>query len=329
MRITENGLQDNLTDPELNKLLISFVKENNPMGIKTLIEIGADPCARNLEDDSEETKDMRALTLALYLDYPLCVKELLDAGADLFDRDIMNTNKPALIEAVKNNNSQSIPTIVKHLEHIDMPCYHGFGNLLSIAATQKNKRAIDMLLSLGADVDGKCTIDDETIDYEYGVLNHIVMSNLSTNDKIDMITFMSSRGANPDGIFGEHIPYPYEIAAHHDLQLLQWFCSTNTDIELKGREAILAAAAFNNVEVVQWLAENEFNLNVKRKNGLTPIMLTALHNCKESAQILLSHNVKVDLDECLKIALENNHQDMVDFFLEAGASSEILESSKN
>lgn len=315
----------NLKEKELNFLLIESIKRNNPNGVSLALEFGANPETENWD----EKLPIKALGLAFYLDNPLCAKALITGGADLLSSQLIPQTRHTIVEAFKNENTLCIPLIASLLSHIDNVTHAGIGNLLSIAATQKNKKAVDVLLSIGANPDGKCTVDDSFIDYEHGVLNRIILSQLQTEDKLNMLEFMINRGANPYGIYTEYIEYPYEIASVIDARILQWFYEKGINIAIKGREASLTAVASTSTKSLQFLESLDFNFNAKTKDGIDAIMIASIHNSYDNALFLIKKGVEFDPDECLRLAVSHDSKDMIRLLLSVGADRKILKSSKN
>jgi len=315
----------NLNEEELNFLLIESIKRNNPNGVSLALEFGANPETQNWDEELP----IKALGLAFYLDLPLCAKFLITGGADLLSTQLIPQKRHTIEEAFKNGNTLCIPLINSLLSHIDNVTHAGIGNLLSIAATQNNKKAVDLLISLGANPDGKCTVDDSFIDYEHGVLNRIILSKLPTEDKINMLEFMISRGANPYGIYTEHIEYPYEIASVVDAKILEWFYNKGINIEIKGREACLTAIASTSIDSILFLDSLHVDFNVKTKDGIDSIMIASIHNSYDNALFLIKKGVEFDPDECLRIAISNDSKDMIKLLLSVGANSKILKEKKN
>ena len=266
--------------------------------------------------------------IAFYLDFPLCAKLLLNGGADLLSTQLIPKKRHTIVEAFKEGNSLCIPIILSLFSHIDSVSHAGIGNLLSVAATQKNKEAVDLLISLGANPDGKCTIDDSFIDCEHGVLNRIILSKLQTKEKIEMLEFMISRGANPYGIYTEHIEYPYEIASVIDAKILEWFYNKGINIAIKGREAILLASISENSDSLELLHSLGFDLNAKTKDGINAMMIASINNCFDNAVILIKKGIDFDPDVCLKLAIEHDSQDMIRLLLSVGADRKLLKKTK-
>jgi ankyrin repeat protein len=314
----------NLNEEELNFLLIESIKRNNPIGVSLALEFGANPETQNWDEELP----IKALGIAFYLDFPLCAKLLLNGGADLLSTQLIPKKRHTIVEAFKEGNSLCIPIILSLFSHIDSVSHAGIGNLLSVAATQKNKEAVDLLISLGANPDGKCTIDDSFIDCEHGVLNRIILSKLQTKEKIEMLEFMISRGANPYGIYTEHIEYPYEIASVIDAKILEWFYNKGINIAIKGREAILLASISENSDSLELLHSLGFDLNAKTKDGINAMMIASINNCFDNAVILIKKGIDFDPDVCLKLAIEHDSQDMIRLLLSVGADRKLLKKTK-
>lgn len=314
----------NLNEEELNFLLIESIKINNPIGVSLALEFGANPETQNWDEELP----IKALGIAFYLDFPLCAKILLNNGADLLSTQLIPKKRHTIVEAFKEGNSLCIPIILSLFSNIDNVSHAGIGNLLSVAATQKNKEAVDLLISLGANPDGKCTINDSFIDCEHGVLNRIILSKLQTKEKIEMLEFMISRGANPYGIYTEHIEYPYEIASVIDAKILEWFYNKGINIAIKGREAILLASISENSDSLELLHSLGFDLNAKTKDGINAMMIASINNCFDNAVILIKKGIDFDPDVCLKLAIEHDSQDMIRLLLSVGADIKLLKKTK-
>lgn len=314
----------NLNEEELNFLLIESIKRNNPTGVSLALEFGANPETQNWDEENP----IKALGLAFYLDFPLCAKLLINGGTDLLSTQLIPKKRHTIEEAFKNGNHLCIPLIVSLFSHIDNVSHAGIGNLLSIAATHQNKKAIDMLISLGANPDGKCTVDDSFIDYEHGVLNRIILSKLQTEEKINMLEFMISRGASPYGIYTEHIEYPYELASIFDSKILEWFYNKGINIAIKGREAILLAPISETPHSIELIHSLGFDLNAKTKDGIDAMMIASINNCFDNAVVLIKKGVEFNPDVCLKLAIEHDSQDMIRLLLSVGADKKLLKQPK-
>ena len=298
----------NLNEEELNFLLIESIKRNNPVGVSLALEFGASTSAK-----MEGEIPISALRLAFKLDRPLIANLLLKEGADLFEVD---SGYFTIEEALKENKTNCIPLIIKYLSHIDSVTHAGKGNLISMASYNKNKPAIDLLISLGANPDGKCTVDDSFIDYEHGAINQVILSfELTSEEKIDMIKFLISRGANMYGIFTDEIEYPYEMASVFDAKVLNWFYEIGMNLELKDREAVITASASQTTDSLELLYNLGFDLNVKNKKGRGGVFVAILSNKLQNLKFLIEKGVSYNKEEALQLATENNRTEIISYLL--------------
>jgi len=296
----------NLNEEELNFLLIESIKRNNPVGVSLALEFGASPKAKTGDDIP-----MSALRLAFNLDRPLIANLLLKEGAELLEVD---SGYFTIEEAFKENKTNCIPLIIKYLSHIDSVIHAGKGNLLSMASYNKNKPAIDLLISLGANPDGKCTVDDSFIEYEHGAINQVIISfELTSEEKIDMIKFLISRGANMYGIFTDEIEYPHEIAAVFDAKILNWFYEIGMNLELKDRQAVLTASASQTTDSLELLYNLGFDLNVKNKEGIGGIEISIISNKLQNLKFLIERGVLYNKEEVLQLATDKKRKEIIEF----------------
>jgi ankyrin repeat protein/GTPase SAR1 family protein len=125
-------------DPNDGASLYLACEDNNLSMVKTLIDCGADPNARN-------NKGITPLHIACQLGNLSMVKTLIDSGANLENKDARGYTPLAL--AVLNDHKGTVSALVK-----EFGCDPNDGVSLHVACREGNLDIVSILICLGADV---------------------------------------------------------------------------------------------------------------------------------------------------------------------------------
>ena len=200
--------------------------------------------------------------------------------------------------------------IITH-NHIDSQILWCMPTIMSLAAAVGKKEYVLELLSKGANVDGHPWEDDEGyINYatfymtedRNGVYSEIVLSRyLSTEEKIEMMNFMFSKGANPNG-FTTYLNPPFCNAASVDAKLLDWFVQKGIDIAPKGYGPHYEAIQNDRSDVLQYLVDKGISITGPVYSNVSPFEYAARCKAADCFEVLrqqLTDLAVLDLDQYL------------------------------
>ena len=253
-----------------------------------------------------------------------------------------------LTRQFKENKTNFVKAITKY-RHVDEQLLLCSPTLLSMAAAAGNKKLVNELIAMGANVNGHPWEPDEYIQFALyystedmnGVFPQIIYSHLLTDEeKIDMFEFMYSLGADPGG-FTWYLPRPYQEAAKISPILLDWFVKKGENITAQGYEAQFDAVYADNAAVINYLVENNLIVDTQNYEGKTVLELAALYQHSKSFALLFPHCKKHDVNHYLQLAhredirnfTEEDKQkwyvkqqlDCIELMLSLGASEKFLE----
>ena len=119
---------------------------------------------------------------------------------------------------------------------------------------------------------------------------------VSTRKAKDKDSVLQPGVANPEKRDSRGRTPIFAAAVDGDIEAVRQLMQ-NTDIEARdsfGDTVLLAALSYDHTEVAQLLIENGANIHVKTQNGLTTLMLAAIHGNIEMIRLLISKNVKIN-----------------------------------
>jgi ankyrin repeat protein len=219
--------------------------------------------------------------------------------------------------------------------HPGAELYVGGPTLLSYALSMGNTVIADHLYQIGLHPDGLKVIDaqgtfedysDVDFTFEYGscLISIMTSPHLSLLEKIEMMKYALSNGANPNG----HSPQascfdtPIQVAASIHVCLVEFFLSLEMDIHYSKDELIFYAvssnASFDQKQKILELFIDEYDTDINRvseRSGYSPIEWAILKNgtdAIETVRYLIERGAVYDVNILMQLAQDYQHYDLRD-----------------
>ncbi|MCX8065158.1 MAG: ankyrin repeat domain-containing protein [Candidatus Hydrogenedentes bacterium] len=269
---------------------------------------------------------------------------------------------PAVIVAVSANQKEMLLHLLKKGAVLDCGTVEG-DRPITIAIRNRNKEMIRLLVDLGVDINyiGSAQKDETALEYairntDLEIVNLLVELGADVNNvnvvrdsktplhlavemgKRDIVEYLIDRGANINArdINGmSPIHYAVKIS---DIKIVESLLNKGADIEILDRNRftpLLFSISVGEDEVSKYIIERGANLEAKDKNGNG-----VLHLCAEKGKLELVKFVfeksggKIDINNVnrkketpLHIAVRNNREDIVKYFVDNGADINAKDSS--
>jgi ankyrin repeat protein len=198
---------------------------------------------------------------------------------------------------------------------------------LIYAVASDHKQVVELLLSHGADVNGK-GLDGTTPLEEVADVGHK-----------NMAEFLLSRGADVNGKNGLHWTPLYVAAQAGNIEVAQVLLSHKADVNAKddsdGTTPLHRAAEAGRKDIVELLLAHGAEVNAKMKfanidpplngEGMTPLHIAVLNNHRDIVELLLAHKADVNAktyygDTPLKLATDpwHNKKEIIELLRQHG-----------
>ena len=261
---------------------------------------------------------------------PNCSKFLFETSQYHFNT---SRNLELIQTAIENNSLECIDLYLSFLPHPGAQIYLGGPTLLSQALAMGNTYVVDFLYeTYNPHRDGLKVIDstgtledysDVEFTVEYGSCLVYIMTSphLSIVDKISMMNYALSNGANPNGHsqLATCFDTPIQIAASIHVCFLEFFLYLKMDINYSIDELIFYAvssnASYDQKKKILELLIDECEININRVSEVTGYSPIEWAICKDRAdeyqtfqtiQFLIHRGAQYNIDRLMTLAQENH-----------------------
>jgi len=245
-----------------------------------------------------------SLDVAIIQKKPLLLKTLYESGGSFDMRSSVFGNRDIITYLCKDDDFSCLSVLISKLTHIDSPYSPHPETLLSSAASIQNIKAIEFLLSHGADINGRLHPKPEFMPRPY-VYNSAITSVSPLDSVIETLEFLDSMGASLHGI-NEEYSYPYEIASYKisSPHLLEYFISKGIDLKNPGRDALFSAVkcSLENVKFLMSIGHSKYALNAR---GEYPLDVAFIYGRRDIIEFLISKDAPYNAEKALKRSSEN------------------------
>ena len=311
----------NLTDEEFNDLTIDTlaimppnvrddifrraIRSNNVKVAEMALELECDSNIsfefNDIFPDSNKfhTYSPTALDVATIQKNPELFKILYKKGGEFNMRHQSFGNRDIMRNLCKDDDFSCLSELISQIPHIDSPFSSVQETLLSSAASIHNLKAIELLFSHGADINGRLHPEPEFY-YKIYVYNSVLSNLYDFKEAIVTIEFLHSLGSSIEGI-GDDYPYPYEIAARILLLpvILEYFLNKGVDLQKPGRDALLSAAKGSLANVI-FLLNIGHKIDVTDNRGETPLDKAIFSRRTDNMKFLLSKGAPFNYEKAIK-----------------------------
>jgi len=151
-------------------------------------------------------------------------------------------------------------------------------------------------------------------------------------EKLEAVATLIDHGANIDyDNDGKGKPVSFQAVEDGNLDILKVLKEKGADLnKIFGSMSFLhLAAKKDRAEICNYLIEQGLDINLKKKDGWTPLMLASANNQKRAVSTLLDNNPDLNLTNnqnktALYLAAAQGHPKVVQKLLQAGADPNIL-----
>jgi hypothetical protein len=259
---------------------------------------------------------------------PNCSKILFETSQYHFGT---SRNLELIQTAIVYNSLECIDIVLSFLPHPGAEIYLGGPTMLSQALAMRNTVVAEHLYSkhnLHPDglkvIDAQGTFEDYTdVDFtvEYGSCLVYIMTSphLSLLDKMSMMHYAISHGANPNGHSpqAECFDSPIQVAASIHVCLLEFFLSLEMDVNYSIDELIFytvsSKASFDQKQKILELLIDEYDIGINEaseRTGYSPVEWAILKNGKDAYQTvsyLIERGAVYDVNTLMELAQEHHH----------------------
>ncbi|MBN1271821.1 MAG: ankyrin repeat domain-containing protein [Candidatus Aminicenantes bacterium] len=151
----------------------------------------------------------------------------------------------------------------------------------------------------------------------------------ANNDKIDIVEYLLSKGANIDDVFTDYYGYTPLIYAIQkgNLDMVRMLVKRGANIQYRtklGENYLHFAAAYNRVKIASTLINCGICIDSTKKGGLTPLHISALFGNPDMAKLLAKKGANLDVRSkdggtALHYAIAARHDDVAAFLRREGA----------
>ncbi|XP_061698886.1 ankyrin repeat and SOCS box protein 2-like isoform X4 [Syngnathoides biaculeatus] len=274
--------------------------------------------------DKRTLQEQTGLLLAASGDHLLCVKCLLEAGAD---PDICNKNKETpLYTACRLDNSDMVRLILSFGASVNQRCAQGW-TALHEAVSRNNTTLCDILVGAGATINPSNT---------YSITPLIVAAWLG---RLKALNYLIGKGADVNMQTCDGVTALHEASKNGHKEIVAVLLSRNADANKTTASGLLplhVAAQHGNQEVVSLLVPVTSRSRL-RHSGISPLHLAAEHNRPQVAVVLLKAGADVNATlastrsarysdgrtTALGFAVANGSAETAEVLLNAGATTDL------
>ena len=250
------------------------IRKHNFKMVKILVENGADVNAKDGQGDTP-----------LYVaDYYIHNKEMVELLKE-HGADYGGKAEPEPFIFNKEQFMQDIEQLVREGGDVDKGNQATGVKPLNIAVTFGHKKAVEFLLSNGANPD----ITDLS---GFTALHSAVMEG-----RLEIARLLIDAGSNPNatGKNGFTVLHFAVMANSKNLQLAKLLIDAGADVNAIDNSAqtpLYNAVLYDDKEMVELLISNGANINAKDKDGDTPLGIAVLNDKTEIVELLRKHGAK-------------------------------------
>lgn len=241
--------------------------------------------------DCATTDGCTALMAAANQGHKEILEVLLNKGASIDKRNPDGLS--ALMIAASEGRTEAVKFLLERNADVNAKTEHGVTALM-LAALEPHPEMLEILRDHGADMHARTTQGDDLMNFLHR--NPITFTEFARRGDLEAVTRFLDNGIDPDVTTSEPDNYT----------------------------ALMAAAAFGQVEVLQLLLERGASLDKQNSEGLTALMFAAYQGELEAVKFLIGHGGNIN-DEAwdgttlLMLATATGKHETVRFLLEAGA----------
>ncbi|MDA3838253.1 MAG: ankyrin repeat domain-containing protein [Candidatus Delongbacteria bacterium] len=296
----------------IDPALFTLIRANQNTVPKIFLFLGKDPNMIN-------KKNASLLSQACFSNNKDMVKFLIDKGADP-DMKVVGDFTPIYI-AAQQKNYDIVKCLIKNGVDINNKITNKKLSILMIVVKNGDLDMTKYLISEGADVN------------QYDKNCWTPVSYASYYNKNEILDFLLLQNGRKEDI-KKKWPEIVRAAYNGNIKQINNFISASIDVNTMnylGRSALHYASERGNIELVEILINNGADVNLKDKNGVTPLMEASEKNV-ELVKSLLNAGADVNLysnyrKNALIYAVEKDRGDIVKFLLGNGADTSIMTKS--
>jgi uncharacterized protein len=178
-------------------------------------------------------------------------------------------------------------TILIVLAGSESGCRQDLTPSLCEAAKKGDTEAVEVLLSRGADVNGR----DNLSPIEMIVLNRTALMYASQEGHTRTVQVLVKAGADVNANGDENITALALAALNGHTETVQTLLAAGANLEYKagpeGQTALFVAAAKSHIGTVTFLRKNGADIEAKQQSGITPLMAAVMNGDTATAKALL------------------------------------------
>nr|KAK5433513.1 hypothetical protein LTR18_010756 [Exophiala xenobiotica] len=272
-----------------------------------LLEHGADA---NIQGDCYET----ALVTATSSGSLELVRLLLKHGADVDTPLNTNITRTALQEAAYRDSVEIVELLLEHGADVNFQGGHR-GTALWAAANAGSVQVAETLLKHGADVNARA---------DGGFFCGTALQAAAHSGSLEVVEMLLDHGAEINAIAGQHGSALRAATDRGHMGIMRLLIAKKADVNITGgrweSSALHDAASDCNVDAVRLLLKNGAYIDVRDKEGRTPLLYAAICGAADTASLLLHHGADPNAcdkhgDSALYFACKNDHTGVVTVLL--------------
>ncbi|KAH8705408.1 ankyrin repeat-containing domain protein [Talaromyces proteolyticus] len=289
----------------LNKRLLSTIYRKYALGVKVLLQLGADANTRSLDRGT-------ALQVAAYRRHQPIVQILLDNGANVNAQGGYLGN--ALQAACSRGHQQIVQILLDNGANVN--AQNNIGNALQVASCNGHLQIVQILLDNGANINAQGGY--------YG--NALQVASCDGHQQIVQILLENGANVNAQGGYLGNALQAACSRGHQ--QIVQILLDNGANINAQGGHygnALQAASCNGQQQIVQMLLDNGANINAQGGYLGNALQAACSRGHQQIVQILLDNGANINAQgghygNALQAASCNGQQQIVQMLLDNGAN---------
>ena len=285
----------NLRNKDGNTLLHIAIESKDIELAKFLLEKNANVNIQNFMGDT-------VLMQAIYFDQIEITNLILEKNPDLNIKD--SEGMTAIVHAIDKKQKEVVKTLIARKADLNVMDNKGYTPFM-YAILSEEQDLIDLLLNAGSDLLAKSQ------------KGYSVFMLACYKGNLNLVNLLLEKGVNI-----EEPSQTYETALYnairnsknrqHEIAQILLERKTKTKRGKYRDYGVLSAAFYNDFKSMQYFIEQKFDLNIRDKDGNTPMMLASERGFADIVNLLLTNKGKAKRlnrkkESALTLAVKNNH----------------------